>query len=88
MITSQLVSSDKIMKVLKKMDEVLTRKGIYQYQERMVKIHKILLTIERHNCSKVSNFSAHNFEDKEKQQKEKGDSKGIKFFSDFIESTK
>ena len=58
-------TNEKIMKVLKKMDEVLNRHGIYQYQDRISKIHKILLSIQRHSESSVSNFSTEKYADRE-----------------------
>ena len=54
-------SNDKILKVLKKMDDVLHRHGINHYQERIHRIHKVLLSIERHSNCYVSNFSLDNY---------------------------
>jgi hypothetical protein len=44
------------------MDEVLSRKGILQYQDRMLKIIKFLIKLERNSINYVSNFSANNQE--------------------------
>lgn len=48
------------IRVLRKMDEVLNRKGILQYQDRMLKIIKFLIKLERNSINCVSNFSANN----------------------------
>lgn len=51
-----------ITKVLRKMDEVLNRKGIPQFQDRIVKIVNFLIKLERDSINCVSNFSANNQE--------------------------
>lgn len=55
-------SNQNILKVLRKMDDVLHRYGINHYQERIHRIHKVLLSIERHSNCSVSNFSLENFD--------------------------
>lgn len=50
-------SQDKIMRVLKRMDEVLIRNGYQHYQERIHRIYKTMLSIERHGDCYVSNFT-------------------------------
>lgn len=49
--------NEKILRVLKKMDDVLNRYGINHYQERIHRIHKVLLSIEKHSNCFVSKFS-------------------------------
>ncbi len=51
-----------IIKVLRKMDDVLSRKGMLQYQDRMFEIIKFLIELERNSIKYVSNFSANNHE--------------------------
>lgn len=55
-------SNQKILKVLRKMDNVLHNYGICHYQERIHRIHKILLSIEMHSNCYVSNFTLNNGE--------------------------
>lgn len=63
---------DSIIKVLRKMDEVLNRKGIFQYQDRMYNIIKYLIKLERNSINYVSNFSANNQEMKMQADVNKG----------------
>jgi len=44
------------------MDDVLSRKGMLQYQDRMFEIIKFLIELERNSIKYVSNFSANNHE--------------------------
>lgn len=60
MTTTQ--SNQKILKVLRKMDDVLHRYGINHYQERLHRIHKVLLSIERHSNCYVTDFSLDNLD--------------------------
>lgn len=55
---------ERIINVLRKMDEVLNRKGILQYQDRIMKIVKYLIKLQRSSINYVSNFSANNLEEK------------------------
>ena len=50
-------SNDKIIQILKCLDEVLYKSGLCQYQERIHRISKTLLSIEKHNNCFVSRFS-------------------------------
>jgi hypothetical protein len=50
-------SNDKIIKILKRMDDILQQNGLNQYQERIHRISKTLLSIEKHNHCFVSRFS-------------------------------
>lgn len=50
-------SNKKIINILRRMDEVLQRNGYNQYQERIHRISKTLLSIERHTDCFVSRFS-------------------------------
>lgn len=52
--------NSKIMKILRKMSGILSRNGHLQYQERIHRIYKTLLSIERHEDCFVSNFSVEN----------------------------
>jgi hypothetical protein len=56
-------SNQKIIHILRKMDEVLQRNGYNQYQERIHRISKALLSIERHTDCFVSRFSVENKND-------------------------
>jgi len=49
-------SNGKILKVLRKMNDVLHQMGIHHYQERIHRIYKILLSFEMHSNCYVSNF--------------------------------
>jgi hypothetical protein len=49
--------NDKILQILKHIDDVLFKKGMIQYEERIHKISKTLLSIEKHNNCFVSRFS-------------------------------
>jgi len=55
---------DRIVNVLRKMDEILNRKGILNYQDRIFKIIKFLMNLQRNSNNYVSNFSANKNEDK------------------------
>jgi hypothetical protein len=48
----------KIIKILKKMDDVLMKNGYHQYQERIHRIYKTVLSIHRHTDCVVSKFNA------------------------------
>lgn len=50
-------TNDKIIRILKRMDEVLSKNNFYQYQERIHRIYKTLISIERHEGCFVSNFN-------------------------------
>lgn len=50
-------ANEKIRKVLSKMDELMSRNGYNNYQERLYRIHKTLLSIERETDCEVSCFS-------------------------------
>ena len=62
---------ESIIKVLRKMDDVLNRKGILLFQERMFKIIKFLIKLERNSINNVSNFSANNQEMKKQMDQGK-----------------
>jgi hypothetical protein len=49
--------NDKIIQILKRIDDILQRRGENQYQERLHRISKTLLSIEKHNNCLVSRFS-------------------------------
>jgi hypothetical protein len=50
-------SNDKIIKILRRIDDILQRNGYHQYQERIHRISKTLLSVGRHNNCYVSRFS-------------------------------
>ena len=55
--------NQKILKILRRMDDLLQRNGHNQYQERIHRISKTLLSIERHSDCFVSKFSIENKND-------------------------
>jgi hypothetical protein len=50
-------TNDKIIRILKRMDDVLSKNCFFQYQERIHRIYKTLISIERHEGCFVSNFN-------------------------------
>jgi hypothetical protein len=74
-------ANDKILRVLKKMDEVLSRNGYFEFQERFHRITKSLLSIERLENLSVSKFSL--FAQEEDSIKEEDSTK----LSDFNENS-
>ena len=50
-------TNDKIIRILKRMDDVLYKNSFFQYQERIHRIYKTLISIERHEGCFVSNFN-------------------------------
>jgi hypothetical protein len=74
-------ANDKILKVLKKMDEVLSRNGYFEFQERFHRITKSLLSFERLENLSVSKFSL--FAQEEDTMKEEDSTR----LSDFNESS-
>jgi hypothetical protein len=50
-------TNDKIIRILKRMDEILLKNNFCQYQERIHRIYKTLVSIERHDGCFVSNFN-------------------------------
>jgi hypothetical protein len=61
--------SGQVIRVLKKMDEELAKEGFFQYQKRIYRIYKTMLSIEKHNDRIVSNFSLTENEKLEKNEK-------------------
>jgi hypothetical protein len=54
--------SEKLVRVLKKMNETLCKEGYFQYQERFLRIHKTFLSLEKHEDCQVSVFELENIE--------------------------
>jgi len=50
-------TNDKIIRILKRMDEILLKNNFCHYQERIHRIYKTLVSIERHEGCFVSNFN-------------------------------
>ena len=51
------MNTNKIIRVLRKIDDTLSKNGFNQYQERIHRINKTVLSIERHTDCYVSNFT-------------------------------
>jgi len=54
--------NDRLIRVIRKIDEVLRRNSIYDFQEKINKILKFFISIQRDQLCSVSNFSDTKYE--------------------------
>lgn len=72
--------NERLIMVLRKMDEVLKRNSIYEFQNQINKILKFFISIQRELQGSVSNF---NFSDSKLESSVNSNQQKSKFFGKF-----